>query len=117
MTVRQTRKNDNGDTNGHKQRDYKWQVIGSIVLFLLGGGTGTGVLQVISPTNVQVQSDIEGLQERQGLLNQDYKSYKVSHADQSNLKEINTDLKLSNIQDDITDLKKVTEEIKNILKK
>ena len=108
-----------GDTTPEatKNRNYLWQTIYLLITFTLGGGISAGGLQMISPTNAQLQLDVETVIDEVKLLKLDYYNYKESQKREVKLKESYITLKLETLSSDVFDIKTLVTEMKNDLKK
>ena len=107
-----------GDTTPEatKNRNYLWQTIYLLITFTLGGGISAGGLQMFSPTNAQLQLDVETVIEDVQLLKLDYYNYKKSQEREAKLKESNITLKLEHLTGDVSEIKILLTEVSNDLK-
>ena len=116
MAIRQTRKTDNGNKEGVKGRNYMWQAIFLIITAVTSSGGTVFGLQVFSPTNVQVQLDMEYIRDEIEILKQDYYNYKENQVRITRLKEGNIALKLEHLTDDVEEIKLLLTDVSNDLK-
>ncbi len=100
------------DSKGKRATDpnmWKWRAIYLALSFLVGGGISAGGLQVFSPTNMQVQEQVN-------LLEQSHVEYVESHEKVENLKDDNIALELSYIKKSIERIEEQQKTLESLIR-